>query len=34
MMWFIIGALIGIGAGWYLKGRYGAKVAEVKDAVL
>ena len=33
-IWLLVGVVIGLGGGWYLKGRYGAKVTAVKDAVL
>ncbi len=33
MVWFIVGLVIGLGGGWYLKGRFGAKVSAVKDEV-
>lgn len=34
MIWLCVGLIIGLGGGWFLKGKYGAKVTEVKDAVL
>lgn len=33
MIWFIIGLALGIGAGWYLKGKFGPVVADIKDTV-
>lgn len=29
----VISALVGVGVGWWLKGRFGAKVAAVVSAV-
>lgn len=33
LIWLVIGLVVGVAGGWYLKGRFGAKVATDLQAV-